>query len=145
MTGNRLRLIGLTCLLAVLAVGLLGGGFLLGRRAQAQGVGPQPGSEQDPVVTRSYVDQFVNLQVISMTAGQQLIADAGAEIILRAGKATAIATSGGGVADLTAGKDLKLGEAIGANHLLLVPRSDGRGLKATTAVVLVVRGTFIIK
>ncbi|MHB8758180.1 MAG: hypothetical protein ACYC6V_09250, partial [Bacillota bacterium] len=97
-----------------------------------------------PVVTRSYVDQFTVLQVISLTAGQQLVADAGAEIILRAGKATAIAAAGG-VADLTAGKDLKSGEAIVANHLLLIPRSDGRGLKAGTDLVLIVRGTFVIK
>jgi hypothetical protein len=127
-----------------LAVTLLFGGFALGRRAQAQGVGAQPGTADDPVVTKSYVDQFVGLQVVSVPAGQQLIADAGAEIILRAGKATAIATSGG-VADLTAGKDLKLGEAIVANHLLLIPRSDGRGLKAVNDLVLMVRGTFVIK
>ncbi len=141
---NPLRLIVLAALAAVLATGLIGGGFLLGQRAQAQGVGPQPGSDQDPVVTRSYVDQYTTLQVVSLTAGQQLVADAGAEIILRAGKATAVASSGG-VADLTAGKDLKSGEVIVANHLLLIPRSDGRGLKAGTDLVLIIRGTFIIK
>jgi len=140
----RLRHIGLALLLAAIAIGFIGGGFLLGRRAQAQGSGPQPGSAEDPVVTKSYVDQFTTLQVVSLQAGHQLIADGGTEIILRAGKATAIAT-GGGVADLTGGRDLKQGEAIAANHLLLIPRSDGRGLTAVTDAILVVRGTYTIR
>lgn len=131
-------------LAVIMALALVLGGFNLGRRARAEGVGVQPGTAEDPIVTRSYVDQFVTLQVVSVSAGQQLIADAGTEIILRAGKATAIATAGG-VADLTAGKDLKLGEAIVTNHLLLIPRTDGRGLKAATDLVLVVRGTFVVK
>lgn len=141
---NPVRLIVLATLAVALAASLIGGGFMLGRRAEAQGTGPQPGSDQDPVVTKSYVDQFTTLQVVSLTKGQQLEADAGAEIILRAGKATAVATAGG-VADLTAGKDLKTGDPIVANHLLLIPRTDGRGLKAGTDLVLVIRGTYSIK
>lgn len=144
MTHFRSRTIGLAVLALALTVALVAGGFVLGRGAQAQGTGAQPGSEQDPIVTRSYVEQFTSLQVVSMTTGQQLIGDGGTEVILRSGKATAVVAAGG-VADLTAGKDLKAGEVIVANHLLLIPRSDGRGLKAGSSVVVLVRGPFTIK
>ncbi len=50
----------------------------------------QPGSESDPVVTKSYVDSKTSFSPISLTAGQKLIGGEGTEIILRSGEATAI-------------------------------------------------------
>jgi len=118
-----------------------------------------PGSQSDPIVTKSYVDlvesnlrQYVDskssgsreLEVVYMAGGEQLIAESGTEIILRSGTATVIDAPNGGLCDITAGKDLKNGEKISQNHLLIVPRSDGRGVKAETNVVLMVRGSFTI-
>ena len=99
-----------------------------------------PGTAEDPLVAKSYVDQLVRLQVVELEAGQVLRAEAGTEIVLRSGQATAITTPQGGISDLTAGRDVQNGEAVSANHLLLVPRSDGRGLKALTNVVVLIRG-----
>lgn len=124
-------------------VGMALVGFALGRAVTA-GSG-EPGSEADPLVSKSYVDQFVQLQVVELAAGQGLEVDAGTEIILRAGQATAMGSPLGGVADVTAGKDLPTGQAVSLNHLLVVPRSDGRGLRAVTDVVVVVRGPFRIR
>src|SRR5665648_1214968 len=49
-----------------------------------------PGSETDPVVTKSYVDSKVSYLPVKLEAGQTLIGDEGTEIILRSGEATAI-------------------------------------------------------
>ncbi|MGI6605065.1 MAG: hypothetical protein ACOX2S_08565 [bacterium] len=100
----------------------------------------EPGSADDPLVAKSYVDKLTAVQVLELEAGETLRAEAGAEIILRAGKAVAVTGPQGGIADLTAGRDIQAGEVIPANHLLLVPRSDGRGLTTSTPVVLLVRG-----
>lgn len=106
----------------------------------------QPGSEDDPLVSRSYVDRYVKFSVVNLSAGQSLISSApGVEVIVRAGKATAIGTDAGGVADLTAGLDLKTGREIALNHLMMLPRADGRGVYARTDLVLMVRGPYEVK
>ncbi|HHV07766.1 MAG TPA: hypothetical protein GXX69_06095 [Firmicutes bacterium] len=99
-----------------------------------------PGSAEDPLVAKSYLDQLVRLQVLELEAGEVLRGEAGTELILRAGQAIAITAPQGGISDLTAGRDIQSQEAIPANHLLLIPRSDGRGLKTITNVVVLVRG-----
>ncbi|HHY94018.1 MAG TPA: hypothetical protein GX513_03250 [Firmicutes bacterium] len=143
------------------------GGYAWGRQAEAQSA--EPGTEADPLVTKSYVDdklqaladkayveaylgqrlQGLGLQVVELAAGKQLVAEGGTELILRAGKAVALGSNLGGVADLTAGKDLSSPgakpDAVPLNHLLLVARSDGRGLKATVDCVVLVRGGFTVK
>ena len=98
---------------------------------------PIPG--QDPEQTNKSV-QTLAPQVISLIAGEAFYATAGTEIILRSGEAVAIASSLGGLADLTKGADLRQGEFLVANHLLLVPRDDGRGVEALTDAVFLVMG-----
>lgn len=105
----------------------------------------QPGSELDPVVTKSYVDSRTSYSPISLTAGQKLIGGEGTEIILRSGEATAIDNGANGVSDLTIGTDLMTGSQVGANHLLLVPRNDGRGITALTDIWVMVRGSYTIQ
>lgn len=127
-----------------------------------------PGSDQDPLVTKSYVDEAINklaakidniapgepgdppaagasLRVVSVAAGKRLIGYEGTEFILRSGTATAIGSAAGGIPDLTAGKDLANNAAIPANHLLLFPRSDQRGIKANTGIIVMVRGNYSIE
>jgi len=79
-----------------------------------------------------------------MSTKKQLIEEGGTKINLRSGTVTVIDAPNGGLCDITAGKDLKKGEKISQNHLLIVPRSDGRGVKAETHAVLMVRGGFAI-
>ena len=115
-----------------------------------------PGSEGDPVVTKSYVDsQIAQLKgggtasntyvVVQVGAGQRLLGKSGTEIILRSGEATAIDNGANGVSDMTAGKDLMTGQSVGQNHLLLVPKDDGRGILATTDLFVMVRGAYSIQ
>ncbi|HCU08374.1 MAG TPA: hypothetical protein DF480_05345 [Clostridiales bacterium] len=112
------------------------------------------GTAADPVVTKSYVDElFASLssgsqsdrfQVVEVSAGAKLIGGAGTELIVRGGKATAIDNGIDGISDLTAGKDLKTGNAVSLNHLLLVPKDDGRGLYCEARSWVMVKGTYTI-
>ncbi|MCG0275305.1 MAG: hypothetical protein L5655_03945 [Thermosediminibacteraceae bacterium] len=133
--------------------------LLLGYGISRANIG-EPGSAEDPLVTKSYVDKVVaelkgslggsspigqqtgSFEVVNLNKGERLIAGKGTEIILRSGKAVVVDSELGGIADVTNGKDLKKDEIAPQNHLLIVPRDDGRGLIAQTDVVLVVRGSF---
>jgi hypothetical protein len=108
-----------------------------------------PGSESDPVVTKSYVDRLVSeaggaFLPLEVSAGQRLIGGTGTEIILRTGEASAIGNDVNGISDLTGGADLPTGAAVTRNHLLIVPRDDGRGVAATTDIWLMIRGPYTI-
>jgi hypothetical protein len=146
-----------------------------------------PGSQQDPLVTQSYVEQRNEqlkyyfeqrigelssllqqmgdritamesspggaqpggtasvFEVVNVPAGKTLTGYAGTEVILRGGKATAIQSQLGGLADLTGGRDIGQGQVIPDNHLLLVPRTDGRGVKAGTDCIFLVKGRYDIQ
>ncbi|NLZ54615.1 MAG: hypothetical protein GX892_16045 [Thermoanaerobacteraceae bacterium] len=121
----------------------------------------EPGSESDPIVTKSYVDKVlynlkqyidaksggsISFEIVYLEQGQQLIGDKGTELILRSGIASVVDSGSGGLADVTEGKDITNGENISQNHLLIVPREDGRGVKAeTNNVVLLVKGGYTVK
>lgn len=167
----------------VLLAGGVWAGSLFNVTADGAGVGSQPGTADDPVVTKSYVDQQIQkaLQggtvpqvtaaptatpvatspvttpsqnenndsvIVDVKPGQTLIASAGAEFIVRAGKAVIYSQDSNGVADLTDGKDLTNGLAAPSNHLLSFPR-DGRGITVqegqTLGLVVMVRGGYTIK
>ena len=119
-----------------------------------------PGSEEDPVVSvsylenifmtkvQSYIDQKAVPQydVVSLKEGQTLTADKGTELILRMGTATVIASQKGGLSDVTGGGDIADGGQMPSNHLLIAPVADGRGIKATaTEVLVMVRGGYTIQ
>lgn len=79
--------------------------------------------------------------------GTRIIADAGTEIILRYtnGPTTAIASSLGGLSDVTGGYDIQHAQAIPANHLLIIPRSDGRGITITNNAIFMIRGSYRVE
>jgi len=122
---------------AVLSVLLLAG-------AAVWAAGGAPGSEEDPVVSKSYVDGRTAFSAVELADGQKLIGTGGTEIILRSGEAAAIDNGVNGISDLTAGSDLMSGDAVGLNHLLMVPRADGRGITALTDAWVMVRGEYEI-
>lgn len=115
----------------------------------------EPGSENDPVVTKSYVDAQIAalsndgggsvFQPVSLDAGDKLIGGEGTELILRSGEAKAITNGANGVSDLTSGKDLTQGATISQNHLLLIPRADGRGISAVTGAWVLIKGSYTIQ
>lgn len=85
-------------------------------------------------------------EAVMVGKGKQLVAGASTEIVVRTGKALAIAgVNGDGLSDLISGIDLQTGAEIPRNHLLLIPRDDGRGFKAMTDVWILIKGSYVIK
>ena len=82
-------------------------------------------------------------EIIQTKRGQTLIALAGAEVILRSGGAVAVSGENG-FCDITAGADIQNGTAVKLNHLLLTPRSDGRGMRFTDDSFLMIKGGYYI-
>lgn len=140
--------------------------FIVGQVVYA--INKEPGSTDDPLVTLSFVEQRVeqlkfyidekiatltpatgvtdnNLVVVELKPGEKLIAAQGTEIILRGGKALVIDNPLGGLADVTAATDLRMNQVVPPNHLLIVPREDGRGVKAENDVILIVRGAYRVE
>lgn len=130
-------------------VGLLGLGLLVGvmllPRAGAAPVAP--GTPEDPLVSKSYVDKWVKWEVPTepLEAGRVLEGKAGAMVVVRRGSATVKDPTTNGIPDLTAGTDLFDGQAVPLNHLLLIPRSDGRGIVARGPVWVMYRGEVVIR
>lgn len=108
-----------------------------------------PGDSDDPIITLSYIENILkgemSFKVVNMKKGDVLTAQAGTELVLRMGKAQIFATEKGGVADLTAGVDLADGTLVPANHYLVVPVADGRGITAQNDVIVLIKGSYSIK
>lgn len=147
-------------LLGIGAISILLGGTI---------VFSETGSEKDPLVSLSYLEKTIDnlkkdidkklsnvgnneennisngLEVVEVPVGQSIIGENGTEIILRGGKGKIIAGELGGLSDVTDGRDLKMDDLVPANHLLIVPRNDGRGVYAITDAIFLVRGEYKIK
>ncbi|HEU4964929.1 MAG TPA: hypothetical protein VFV52_13875 [Bacilli bacterium] len=159
----------------------LGIGIALGQVGFATG-NTVPGSADDPIVTKSYVDQKIaelnkttsstnggtttgttgntgtttptgtsvagidTFKPIKLTAGQTLLGGEGTEIIVRGpGEVLAVAPGADGLSDITGALDIPNGQALAKNHMLLIPRKDGRGIKATAETYIMVRGTYTLQ
>lgn len=127
----------------------------------------EPGTDADPLVTLSYVNKAVDqikdyidmkisnissgtsssneLVIVNLKQGEYLIGKAGTEMILRGGKAKAVGSALGGLSDVTQGDDLGHDQMVPHNHLLIIPRDDGRGILATTDAIFMVRGDYTVK
>jgi hypothetical protein len=104
------------------------------------GAESDPGGSGDPLVTQSYVDQYVQWKVVELGAGQVLKGSAGTEIIIRRGQAVVIDPIGNGIPDITSGVDIYAGSIVPNNHLLIIPRDDGRAVGAKSDIVVMCRG-----
>ncbi len=49
------------------------------------------------------------------------------------------------MADLTDGSNLNGGSSVTKNHLLLVPREDGRGIACATDCYVMVKGSYTVE
>ncbi len=120
-----------------------------------------PGTEADPLISKSYIESilkpelyaYIDAQaqqgftVVNVDAGKTVIGAAGTEMILRMGQGTVIGSDRGGLADVTQGIDLANGTQVPANHMLIVPLDDGRGVKIdkATDAILMIKGGYTVK
>lgn len=132
--------------------------------------GADAGSEADPLVSKSYVDDKFDQLLekinsgggssnsgsstvvsgdkftpVSVPVGKTIIGGEGTEIILRAGKADVVISGKEGIADVTTGHTLYNGHKATLNHLNIISRNDGRGFKVTEAAWFLVKGSYNIK
>ncbi|SDE34884.1 hypothetical protein SAMN02799630_05241 [Paenibacillus sp. UNCCL117] len=134
------------------------------------GTTSEPGSVDDPLVTKSYLEQKLNdilsnksqvdkststetevssnnLTIVELKQNQTLYGGSGSEIIVRSGKVLAVSSDESGMADVTIGKDITAGMPVELNHLLIVPR-EGRGIKPDPKnkqdIFVMVRGSYSI-
>lgn len=114
--------------------------LLLLAYAAFAGTGADPGGSDDPLVTQSYVDMYTQWQVGDLKAGQVFKGHAGTELIVRRGQSVVMDSTTNGIPDLTAGVDLRAGDVVPLNHLLLIPKKDGRGVRALSPLVIMYRG-----
>ncbi len=109
-------------------------------KAQRELLGQLGGSVTDSTggVAASYT-------AVELSAGQTLYGEAGCEVLLRRGSAKCVAAdkTTPGLVDVTSGASLGNGGALLENHLYLLP--DARGVQASGAVTLLVRGTYTIR
>ncbi len=120
--------------------------------------GLEPGSKDDPLVTKSYVDSVLSnggagsseYEVKTFPEGTTILGHQNCEIILRSGKAKinsfkAADGTENGVQDVTDGIDLTDGVKCPSNHLLIIPRTDTRGITTETEVYVMIKGSYEIK
>lgn len=112
-----------------------------------------PGTPEDPLVTRSYVDarlkayadKYLQWQVVDLAQGKQLVGSAGTELVVRVGQAAVVDPTGNGIPDLTGGANIAAGQNVAPNHHLIIPRTDGRGVSARTKAVIMYRGEITVR
>lgn len=135
-------ILGLVCVLTAALLGITGA------------VAANVGSQEDPLVTYSYLnDTFKNevlaeanggFVLVTMSNGQILKGEVGTEVMLRVGTAVCTASSTPGLIDTTSAGTLNNGAALEKNHLYMMTIED-RGVKATASTVKVlVRGSYTV-
>ncbi|MFH1453305.1 MAG: hypothetical protein ABIH00_04920 [Armatimonadota bacterium] len=100
----------------------------------------EPGSAQDPVITKSYLDNFYKWRSITLKQDQTLILDLSTEIVVISGEVEVTSYNSGYLIDLTGGTQLFNAGIIPLFHLILSPGSDGRGMKALTDSEILIKG-----
>ena len=118
------------------------------------------GTDDDPLISLSYItnvvmpyiDEAVSsngsaFEVVEVPKGKTVNLGASTEAILRSGDGTVVLSSGaaGGFTDVTNGRDTLAGEAVLANHHLVCPRNDGRGIKAESKLYIMIKGAYDIR
>jgi hypothetical protein len=83
---------------------------------------------------------------VQVTQGQTIIGKEGSEIILRSGTAISYCSGEDGIIDTSTGAEYFNGTEIEKNHLVIIPRADGRGAVVTsTEAWFIVKGGYEIK
>ncbi len=81
--------------------------------------------------------------VVDLAAGQRLTAGVGCELMLRVGSAKCFGASSPALVDMTDGGTTWDGSAMVQNHLYMAT-IEGHGITATSAVKLMVRGSYTV-
>lgn len=81
--------------------------------------------------------------VVEFADGDIVLFGENTQVILRGGSATAIAAEND-LPDVTGGSGLGLGQKIPLNHLIIIPKNDGRGMKIVDRAWLMIAGQYTV-
>lgn len=90
----------------------------------------EPGTTGDPLVSKSYLDQFFRFHSVVIPKGDSIQLTPGALIVMRSGKLKLHAPRGKSLVDLTEGREVAADSWLPAHHLILVPETPGLLLEA---------------
>ena len=153
---NKKKLSMIVTLALVLALGL-------GIAAYARS---SYGSQDDPLITLSYLEEVFKAEVleeveelglsgtggstakgsfalVTLSDGQVLVGKRGCEVVLRIGSAVAYGADEPVLVDTSAGTELSDGTALTKNHLYMIT-IEGNGLQALGTTKLLVSGGYTI-
>lgn len=102
-----------------------------------QSTSSQPGTQVDPLITKSYAEKFYGWRLETLSAGSYVMMKTGCEAVVRSGKAV---VSAGDIVSLTRGANLIPGMLVAPNHHLVSPKGDGRGIKVYSTAYVLLRG-----
>ncbi len=128
----------------------------------------EPGTSDDPVVSKSYVDNKISELLktlesggtinvnsnsdnsklkyvpVHVGVGQKLVGGEGTEVILRVGRSFSVVPGSESLIDATDGKELKDKAEIKKSHIVIIPRNDGRGVRVVEDAWFLVKGEYTI-
>jgi len=104
----------------------------------------QTENNEEKLNNETLSNAYLKYKIVELNTGDKLIAEESSEIILRLGNCSAISPENGGLSDVTTGENLKNQDLINLNHLIIIPRSDGRGLLSNNNSILMIKGTYKI-
>ena len=84
----------------------------------------------------------VTFKILNLKAGSILKCGEGTEFIIRTGDMEALASTSGGLSDVTDGVNIDGDKIVPKNHHIVIPRDDGRGLKAVTGGAIMIKGKY---
>lgn len=100
----------------------------------------EPGTTGDPIVSKSYLDQFFRFRSVVIPKGDTVQLTPGALVVIRSGKLKIRAPRGKSLIDLTDGKELAADTVLPAFHLVLVPETPGLLLEAQSMSLVLAMG-----
>lgn len=100
----------------------------------------EPGTTGDPIVSKSYLDQFFRFRSVVIPKGDTVQLTPGALVVVRSGKLKIRAPRGKSLIDLTDGKELAADSVLPAFHLVLVPETPGLLLEAQSMSLVLAMG-----
>ncbi|MBQ3379774.1 MAG: hypothetical protein IJG50_07940 [Clostridia bacterium] len=81
-------------------------------------------------------------KAIKVSRGQTILGGEGSQVILRSGTAVSVCPGENGLADTTGGIDLPGNISISPNHVYIIPREDGRGIRMTSDGYIMIKGSY---
>lgn len=144
--GRNRRICIVVVVLLICGAGLFKAGMTVGAAGEAK-----PGSVNDPLITKSYLDSYIsNLDVsndvnagytkVVLSKGKTIVGYEGTEILLYSGSANAYAKSAE-LVNITMGESVKDGMTLGKYCVYLCPDNDA-GMTAQSDVVVFVKGRY---